>query len=310
METRGWKLLTCDKGETKFLIKLNCQDNSSYNLIICDLVNIWEESLSNDDIKIRCKQLNRRLEAPTQSILLHIQETLLHHTTNVFTVVETSKELVTISLKNSFQEGIPFLWEFTCKMVQTQMSIGLFVEPFLKLVASLQCSNDQLIKVIKKKDAEIRDYKESGSKVSRPYLETSEFDSEAFQKDVRQTSEYVSAIIKDSFMIATDDSINLKLVDVEADANSPPSISNSSSLSGVAKTDSPVKRATAKIAGHKKNRIIRGGRRQPMGVEVLSDSDSDVDAKPTPAPVKRASNQEQKKATKKKKVIDKRKKLF
>lgn len=271
MGEQYWKILSCNKGNLQLIVKLIVDEElSSYKLIISNLVDTWQEVREAEEIKTACKVFNRRLEAPVQSIIHHLHNSLDHHAPNNFECdIDGNGQSLKIVLKNSFSGGIPFTWEFACSRINDCMTV-----PLLRLVAALQHSQMELMNVIKKKDDEIRDYKDNGSKVTRPYLETEQFDSIKFHEKLRDNSVFCSVITKEPLALACDISINKLLSEVESDLKSSRVTENANS-----KHDASKLKEKASIKGEPttvQKRGRRKGKHQPVGAKIHSDSEEEV----------------------------------
>lgn len=297
-----WKRLSRQGNGHDFLMNFNAIDKTSYELKVSNLNSVWQEMLTAPETEDRCKKLNPRLEVTLTSVIEHIRNTLESEEINILSINHDSPNLVKIEMCNDFAGGIPFKWEFLCKISEEKCH-NVFLQPIARLIMSLQVANNKLVDIIQKKDDEIKDYKEfSGATVSRPYLETEQFEMEKFSDRLRRCTEYQSEINKDVMSILTLQSVNDRIVELEKDISSPMTILNK---------DTKDRNAQAKIKGQTRTRR-KNVRAPAKGVEIESDQDdvSEEDAAKPRVVLKRSATTAASKSSKKKKTADRRRNLF
>lgn len=298
-----WKRLSCQKTGQNLLVNFIAIDKISYDIKVSDLNSVWQETLTAVETEERCKQLNPRLEVSLTNIVEHIQNTLDSEEINTLTFSHDSTTMIKLEMRNNFSGGIPFEWEFLCRKSPEQCH-NVFLLPVARLITSLQLANNRLIDLIHKKDDEIKDYKEfSGATVSRPYLETEQFEAEIFGVKLRQSIEYQNAINNDTMSILTSKSVNDKLIELEKDISSPMTIQDYD------KKDRNIQEKLLKGRTRQRRKNVRAPAR---GVEIESDQDDSSQEHSTKPKVtsKRTSPTSMSKTAKRKKTSGKRKNLF
>lgn len=242
LEMCPWQLLHSEDSK-EWLVKFKCQKHS-YHIALCDLSSVFIEKMESPDIQKRCKEINRRLEAPTENIVSHINHSYLQHHNLKFKINQEENSKVTVSFSNSFNSGIPFHWNFICSQetVENSGSITktLLLNPLISTVSRLLCENTKLKEVIKEKDEEISDYRDSGYKVSRPHLKTNPFEVKMFETDLKMSQDYFLSVSEDLMKIMSSNNVNNVLLSTSRDRSS----SNSTDLkeSVVSNNQSPSKR--------------------------------------------------------------------
>ena len=204
----SWNLLQTNDESDKWIFKFLCE-NDSCHIVLSDLSDVFVESLTLDQITERFKELNKRLEAPTCKVLNHVEESLIQHHNNKFKSQVENGSTVCLSFLNSFY-GIPFQWSFVCKKLLNieLVTRSLVCQPLLLAATHLMCENQKLKEIILKKDEEIKDYRDSGYKVSRPHLKTEIFDQNKHEQHLTQSRDYAALITKDPMSIIVGKSLN------------------------------------------------------------------------------------------------------
>ncbi|XP_032241199.2 non-homologous end-joining factor 1 isoform X2 [Nematostella vectensis] len=136
-----------------FVVKSSFGDSeSSYEIYISDFKRLWFERVEGKDFLHRAKD-----------------------------DIIDDKKLV-LRMKTKLQAGVPFVWEFHCTTKAPEHIFTHITHPLLAMVAELQRREQELCRMLTKKDAELADYKDSGYKLSRRNLETQVFNEEEFCK--------------------------------------------------------------------------------------------------------------------------------
>ena len=210
-----WELVSTNKEPEKWLMKM-IFEKGSYVIALSNLSSVYLEALTTDEIKHRCIELNQRLEAPAEKVLDHIYQTLLNHHDINFNSQLLSDSTLSLSFSNSFYTGIPFCWKFLCTQLSTFNSKfftkSLLCDPLILTVASLLCENKKLKEIIFQKDNEIKDYRDSGYKVSRPHLKTDLYEEDFFKSNLKQDRNYASVVCKETIHIIAEKSINDEII--------------------------------------------------------------------------------------------------
>ncbi|EDO43563.1 predicted protein [Nematostella vectensis] len=170
-----------------FVVKSSFGDSeSSYEIYISDFKRLWFERVEGKDFLHRAKEFNPNLEAEMSFLQKHLKK-LVHSQdkeTSYDIVVDDiidDKKLV-LRMKTKLQAGVPFVWEFHCTTKAPEHIFTHITHPLLAMVAELQRREQELCRMLTKKDAELADYKDSGYKLSRRNLETQVFNEEEFCK--------------------------------------------------------------------------------------------------------------------------------
>ncbi|KAM4697917.1 non-homologous end-joining factor 1 [Rhinophrynus dorsalis] len=172
-------------GECRFLSKV-CFTESGYALLLSDLSGVWCEEAEGGVIQERSRELNKRLKAPVSSFLGHLSQLLLplldsqDNSSNDFSCLKTVGALM-VQVKSQLS-GLPFYWDFHCKEASVSTVCRHFVRPLLLMTEALEYQSQELCVLLRKKDAEIQDYQESGAVLSRDRLKTVVFDEQSFQE--------------------------------------------------------------------------------------------------------------------------------
>ena len=218
-----WDLLSTNEGVKSWLMKIVC-GKDCYAIALSDLSSVFTEILNADEVQQRCLELNKMLEAPSSRVVEHIHQTLIQHHNFSFNSQLLSNSVVCFSFSNSFYTGIPFNWKFTCKHLSSLdsevLTKKLLCDPLAVSLASLLYENRKLKEIIAQKDDEIKDYRDSGYKVSRSHLKTDLFNEHAFKSAVRKDRDYASVVTKDPLKILSEKAVNDVLISASKDSQS------------------------------------------------------------------------------------------
>ncbi|XP_072540026.1 non-homologous end-joining factor 1 isoform X4 [Salminus brasiliensis] len=188
-------------GNSKLLAKAFF-GNIEYRVLLSDLSNIWEEEMSKDSIQSRAQDLNKRLKAPVEAFFAHLcsvatpcfsgQSNALNTLSHFF--LEHHSSHLTVKLKSELA-GLPFYWEFRCTPAPIAVVSKQMMRPLLAVTRVLQRQVGELAALLVRKDAEIQDYRENGSVLSRGRLQTEPFEGETFRENfIAQTLPQMSAL--------------------------------------------------------------------------------------------------------------------
>nr|XP_060629279.1 non-homologous end-joining factor 1 [Anolis sagrei ordinatus]XP_060629288.1 non-homologous end-joining factor 1 [Anolis sagrei ordinatus] len=173
----------CFAESTTLMVKAWFGD-AGYALLLSDLSNMWCETADTEVIQQRSKELNKRLTAHASSFLSHLQALicpLLDGEKKGATSFscQRSSSMLTLHVKSELS-GLPFYWDFHCSAVPVEMMSHHLVRPLMAMSLVLQCQVRDLASLLRQKDAEIEDYRESGAALSRERLKTEPFKEESF----------------------------------------------------------------------------------------------------------------------------------
>ncbi|NXL42885.1 NHEJ1 factor, partial [Podilymbus podiceps] len=157
-------------GESTFLAKA-CFGDTGYILLISDLSSVWYESADAKAVGQRSKELNKRLTIHVSSFLHHLGKLMSPllagqpDTTTSFSCHRSAGGL-SVNVKSELS-GLPFYWDFHCCPAPVEMVSHHFVRPLIRMSLALQYQVQELTSLLLQKDAEIKDYRESGAALSR-----------------------------------------------------------------------------------------------------------------------------------------------
>ena len=266
-----WELLDVNNFN-KLLIKFDCQ-KSCYQIALCDLSLVFIEEMSSENIQVRSKSINKRLEAPTENIVSHIKQSLLQHHNLKFSYTKQSDMEIHLSFSNSFHSGIPFCWTFVCVHKTYRNGSAnkmLLLDPLILTISHLLCENNMLKEVVKQKDEEIKDYRDSGYKVSRSHLKTNLFDAETFQNDLKTSQDYALSITQDLMKVISSTDVNNLLVSTSIGCSSADILNN---LHSVCSKESLSKNVSLSQSPNKK-RVLQKPKPAVRGCVLDADTDS------------------------------------
>ncbi|GCB67114.1 hypothetical protein scyTo_0012101 [Scyliorhinus torazame] len=131
-------------------------------------------------------ELNKRLKASVSAFCRHLREAVGplmrdgggDHLSGFS--CERARNLLRISLRSELS-GVPFYWIFHCTEAPLSMVSRHMICPLLNMMRALHRQTQDLMLLLERKDAEIRDYKENGATLSRDRLETKTFSPEEFK---------------------------------------------------------------------------------------------------------------------------------
>jgi len=158
----------------------------SYEFCLWDFSVLWYEKVGYDNFRARAKELNPNVEAKLSYLLKFVQKSVEENKEGetTFKVKEedtTSDDKRVVKMKTKLQAGVPFVWEFHCSLGEKDMVGSHLVQPLLAMIVELKRQQTELFTLLRKKDLEIMDYKDSGVRLSRKSIGTSEFDEDTFK---------------------------------------------------------------------------------------------------------------------------------
>lgn len=161
-------------GDTRYMISVT-KNNESFEVYLTDLIELWTEVLTKESILRKLRKLNALLNVDmldqdeiTTKLLSNISE----HTT------EASTE--EIKLRGKIEGGF-VKFNFNLAKATPQQFYEVITKPLCTCSVELLKEREGLIDVIKKKDAEIAEYKAEGAELIRKNIETKPFNEEQFQ---------------------------------------------------------------------------------------------------------------------------------
>ncbi|KGL86414.1 Non-homologous end-joining factor 1, partial [Charadrius vociferus] len=173
-------------GESTFVAKA-CFRDTGYILLISDLSSVWYESADVEVVGQRSKELNKRLTVHVFSFLHRLRNLmcpLLAGQPDTATSFSCHHAADGLSLHvKSELSGLPFYWDFHCCPAPVEMVSRHLVRPLIRMSLALQYQVQELTALLFQKDAEIKDYTESGATLSRDRLRTEPFQEQTFQQN-------------------------------------------------------------------------------------------------------------------------------
>lgn len=156
-----------------------------YALLVSDLQQVWYEQVDTTVISQRAKELNKRLTAPPAAFLCHLDELLspllkdaTHPSKDTFSCDHVAETLM-LRVRSELS-GLPFNWHFCCIPASSSLVSQHLVRPLMGMSLALQCHVRELTTLLRMKDLEIQDYRESGAMLSRGRLKTEPFEENSF----------------------------------------------------------------------------------------------------------------------------------
>ncbi|XP_029200277.2 non-homologous end-joining factor 1-like isoform X1 [Acropora millepora] len=182
-KSQPWKPFNVSDKE--YLLKsMFFETDCSYELCIWDFTNLWYEKVEQESFNARAKKINPNVEAKLSYLVKFVQESIEEDIPSgkaTFTMVEDGADKCILKMKTKLKAGVPFLWEFHFSLGQQDMVGSQLVKPLLAMITEMTRRQAELCTLLRKKDQEIKDYKESGARLTTKSHGTSEFDENAFQ---------------------------------------------------------------------------------------------------------------------------------
>lgn len=203
------RLLSCrwapvDFGESRFLCK-SWFGPTQYHVLLMDSDGLWEEQLEAAQIQSRAEELNRRLRASVDSLFSHLVAVVtpcLTGSGSGHVTLQRRDGHMTLRLKSELA-GLPFYWEFQLRPAPVATACVQLVRPLLVMSGALQRQTELLFQLLRRKDAEIQDYRENGAQLTRERLQTEPFDEETFRGDF-MTKSFPRLLEEDSLNLDPD----------------------------------------------------------------------------------------------------------
>ncbi|KAM5270942.1 non-homologous end-joining factor 1 isoform 1-T2 [Hipposideros larvatus] len=156
-----------------------------YALLISDLQEVWHEQVDTSVVSQRAKELNKRLTAPPEAFLCHLDDLLRPLFKDIacsgkatFSCDRVAEALI-LRVRSELS-GLPFYWNFHCILASPSLVSQHLIRPLMGMSLALQCQVRDLATLLHMKDLEIQDYQESGATLSRGRLKTEPFEENSF----------------------------------------------------------------------------------------------------------------------------------
>ncbi|KAM8791956.1 non-homologous end-joining factor 1 [Rhynchonycteris naso] len=156
-----------------------------YALLVSDLQEVWHEYADASVVHQRAKMLNKRLIAPPEAFLCHLDDLLRPLLKDIVcpgkATFSCDRMAETLILRvQSELSGLPFYWNFHCVLASPSLVSQHLIRPLMGMSLALQCQVRDLAALLRMKDLEIQDYQESGATLSRDRLKTEPFEENSF----------------------------------------------------------------------------------------------------------------------------------
>ncbi|XP_045707304.1 non-homologous end-joining factor 1 isoform X3 [Phyllostomus hastatus] len=156
-----------------------------YALLVSDLQEVWHEQVDASVVSQRAKELNKRLTAPPEAFLSHLDDLLRPLLRDMdcpgkatFSCDHVAEALI-LRVRSELS-GLPFCWNFHCIPASPSLVSQHLIRPLMGMSLALQCQARELATLLRMKDLEIQDYQESGAALSRDRLKTEPFEEASF----------------------------------------------------------------------------------------------------------------------------------
>ncbi|RZF46698.1 hypothetical protein LSTR_LSTR002561 [Laodelphax striatellus] len=174
-----WKQFILNK---KLYLLRNSNDNGRFQIFITDLLSLWTEDLSEEELLQRCKDMNPLHEASSEILIQRINELVELNSSEVkTTLTENKNEQLELGV-SSYLKGVIFKIKFLLSLGSPEMFFKQMTSPLIRMVEELQERQNKLFDLLNKKDIEIDEYKMGGMKITRKNIETTPFCKEEFLK--------------------------------------------------------------------------------------------------------------------------------
>ncbi|XP_063218112.1 non-homologous end-joining factor 1-like [Bacillus rossius redtenbacheri] len=167
----------CDK---KYIVKTACSD-ATHTVFLCDIEHGFVEVLTQEDMLRRCKELNPLVEASPERLVAHVVALLDGRRDDVHRSLRPLGGVRVLALRSKLV-GLLFSFEFRLQPAAGDHIYTQVMAPILATLLELHERQTCLMKLLKKKDEEIAEYKINGGQLSRRNLETPVFDEQEFAR--------------------------------------------------------------------------------------------------------------------------------
>uniref|UniRef100_A0A1I8MFJ6 Non-homologous end-joining factor 1 n=1 Tax=Musca domestica TaxID=7370 RepID=A0A1I8MFJ6_MUSDO len=162
-----------------YYIKCDISENNNVTLILYDQNEIWSEKISLVDVRRKVKNLNRRYDFDEENIRKTFGGEGELETASLDSAEGNDKLLLKVKYR---VKDCPFLYEWNLEKQTLEEFRTLFVMPMLKALLACKEQMEILTDTIRKKDAEILQYRKDGAILGRRTLATKLFAFEEFER--------------------------------------------------------------------------------------------------------------------------------
>ncbi|XP_073833234.1 uncharacterized protein isoform X2 [Musca autumnalis] len=159
----------------------NIGANNQVTLILYDLNEIWSESIPIDELKRKVKVLNRRYDFNEENIRKTLCDGGDLETALLESADRRSNDKVTLKVKYRVKD-CPFHYEWNLTKQTLKEFQSFFVKPMLQTLVACKEQIEILTETVRKKDAEIQQYRKDGAILGRKTLATKLFAFEEFDR--------------------------------------------------------------------------------------------------------------------------------
>lgn len=163
-----------------YLLRLEALD-SNVKILLTNTQLLWHTSLSKDDIVGLAKSQNTAMEASDERFLSASLELLHHGQENLTCQSAEDGRTATCVFKTSLQD-FSFSLSVELEQADIQQYYREITLPLLTTIHHYQREQEELMKLIQRKDEEIAEYKLAGATLSRKGIATKFFNKEEFLK--------------------------------------------------------------------------------------------------------------------------------
>lgn len=173
LDERPWKPLMLS--EKRILFRFCVEKDFSYSFQWTDLTNLYHEELTTEDITMRWLSLNKAVETELDGQIEAI-ECGLHTPLRV----QECDGTIDINFIDAELE-VPLKWYFKCQRLKSDSFSTQIVRPILMVMNYQIDVNDELVKIVKAKDAELKLLYEGGATLTRTCVKTKPLNVDEFQ---------------------------------------------------------------------------------------------------------------------------------
>lgn len=258
-------------GDQKVFFKCNFEDNC-IKYFLYNLKEIWSENCSIDEITQRAKNLNPLINYQSDIVI----ETLKFGTPTTVSI-DSAKHNQSVVLKYYIQER-PFKFCWNLKPLNIDEFQKTIINPLFLSIHFLAEQIEELKKTIKKKDIEIKQYKDEGAVLARKTVATEVFDEDAFAARYAHINE-----ISKSFAVISEnikDQVPLPKANIAVATNQKESSNRVSTLNGQDKIKKSPNKKRKFFESRRQQMLIMAKSKQNETIEFESSQSQTMSQSP------------------------------